>query len=234
MLNLICSDTVGVGKTGLMTALAINDATNEDKNSQRADAVKGLRDDGFNVTRNYYALYSNYKIHREFYKRNLDAIVIKNMQKVARLGDPDGIFLRPYSTLVVMEAQKEFNARKWQEFTPDQSAFFQTSRHYGIEIFLDSQDAENIEKTLRTLCRVIYVNSRKIYDGKGREVETADKYDLSRIEWDVTIYDRYRWYEKDVNGKKQKISIDYNIFDCYNPYENYYDYLPKNKKTLII
>lgn len=235
MLNLVCGDAVGIGKTGVMTALAIADATDREKNKLRAEAVKDLRADGFNISRDYYALYSNYPIHREFYERNLESITLTNdeISRLSRIGDPDGIFIRPFSTLAIMEAQTVFSARNWQQFTPKQSEFFQTSRHYGIDIFLDTQDADNIEKTLRYLCRVIYVHKRTIYDAKGKKVATADKYNLSRIEWDITSFERFKWYEKGVNGVDGKVSIDYNIFDCYNPFENYKNYLPLDKKTLI-
>lgn len=209
-----------------MTAKAILNALDRAKSAERRRAVSLLEKKGYNVSRADFALYSNYKI--KYVERDVMLHSITIDPRRLFLGN-DATYLRPYSTLAISEAQTYFNARTFQNFTPEQARFFQTSGHFGIDIFLDTQDIETVDKIIRGLCDVYEIQSRTIYDNAGRKVDRAEPRNVSRIVFEYL-------YFQDVNAKPraESLTIHFNVFEAYNPFACYYDYLPEKKKGTII
>lgn len=216
---------IRVGKTSFMTATAILNALDRAKSAERRRAVSVLKRQGYAVSAADFALYSNYPVAY----RERDIVLNSIKIDPRRLSIAGGQYLRPHSTLAISEAQTYFNARAFQSFTPEQARFFQTSGHFGIDIYLDTQDIETVDKVIRGLCDVYEIQSRTIYDNAGRKVERAEPRNVSRIVFNYL-------YFSDVSAKprSESLSIPFNVFECYDPFACYYDYLPADKKGSII
>lgn len=210
-----------------MTAKAIENAQDPEKRGKMLLEVAKLRNRGFTVTDAPHALYANYNINFD----NHRGITLKStrIDPRALLIGSRAAFIRPFSTIAIPEAQTYFNARAFQKFTPEQARFFQTSGHFGIDIMLDTQDLETLDKTIRGLCEIYEIKERKIYNDRGKEVERAEPRDVSKIEF-------YYNYFQSQNGapKAGMYTIDFNVYECYNSFENYEDYLPVDKSCPII
>lgn len=223
----VITGKIRIGKTSFMTAKAIERARNTAKRLEMRRAVSELKRKGFNVSTADYALYANYRIKFDDHRgATFESERIE--PKRLFIGD-NATFIRPFSVLAISEAQTYFNARHFQTFTAEQARFFQTSGHFGVDILLDTQDIDTLDKTLRGLCEIYEIKSRTIYDNRGRVTERAEPRDVSRIVFKYS-------YRNDVNARAQHGTyiIDYNVFECYNSYECYNDYLPADKKGIII
>jgi len=208
-----------------MTAKAIERAQNAEKRQKMLLQCNTLRKQGFRVSGDLYALYSDYKIKFDNH-RGIKFESTRINPAYICLGET---FLRPYSTLCISEAQTYFNARTFQKFTTEQARFFQTSGHFGVDIYLDTQDIDTIDKTIRNLCEIYEIKERVIINNRGREIDyVEDDRDVKKI---IFKYE----YRQDIFAKpdRGKFEIDYNVFDCYNSFENFNDYLPEKGGTII-
>lgn len=226
MITVICGK-IRVGKTSFMTAKAIEAARGGEKRREMLNAVAHLKKSGFAVSTADYALYSNYAIKFDNHRgENLQSIRIDPHKLF--IGD-EATYIRPYSVIAISEAQTYFNARNFQKFSAEQARFFQTSGHFGVDIMLDTQDIETLDKTLRGLCEIYEITERRIYNNRGQPVETAEHRDVSKITFKYL-------YREDITAKPRSgvYTIDYNVYECYNSFDNYRDYLPADKKKGII
>lgn len=228
----VITGKIRAGKTSFMTAKAIENAQDPEKRGRMLLEVSKLRQRGYAVTEAKHALYANYNIKYDNH-RGIVFEAVKIDPRRLLIGDKDKknkpAFVRPYSTIAISEAQTYFNARTFQKFTPEQARFFQTSGHFGVDIMLDTQDIETLDKTIRGLCDIYEIKERRIFNDRGREVQKAEPRDVSKI---VFYYDYYQ----NQNGapKPGSYTIDFNVYECYNSFENYNDYLPENKIGLIL
>lgn len=227
MLTIVIGE-IRVGKSAYMTARGIEKAKDREKTKKRYLSILDLKHNGYKFSENKYALYSDYSINFKNYKDDIKSVIIDPKKLFS--GD---LFLQPHSTMCIQEGQIYFNSRAWQSFGPDQSRFFQTSGHFGIDIFIDTQDVDNIDKTIRQISKIILIKKRIVYDEYGHIVEKARTHFVSKITWQTIEYETYNKYLAG-KGKKRDYSINYNIYDCYNPFERFKDYLPKDKTAVIL
>ena len=227
MICLFCGQ-IRKGKTSLMTYCGIRNAQDTEKRQKMRAACKSLAARGFKVSTDKYALYSDYNIHYDNYHGE-----IINAQKINPLDIGSTLFIRPHSTLLISETQGYFNARRALTFTPKQALFFQTSGHFGVDIFLDCQDIETVDKTIRNLATIIEVKEKKIFDKAGKLTDYADARNFSRIEWKVIEYSGALFFDKQ-KGKEKIYKSNFNVFDCYNSFERFDNFLPIEKNQIII
>lgn len=216
-----------VGKTSLVTALAIISAQDLERRRKRNFAVLNLRRRGYTVAESDYALYAEFNIkHEDPCGRQINSILIEP----ERLGRD--IYIRPYSTIAISEMQAYFSARAWQRFTLEQQIFFQTSGHFGLDIIGDAQHVDHIEERIRSIAQVIHVEKRTSYNSEGKPTDHVSRFDCSKIVWDVVRFENFKAYERG-KGKRDKIQIDFCVFECYNNEERFDNYLPVDKNILI-
>ena len=156
--------------------------------------------------------------------------------------DPERIgkdlFIKPHSTVVITEAQTYFSTNMIGRLPPEQQRYFFESGHFGIDFILDCPRGETISPDIRKIAqRFIYMLDRKIYDKNGKIIsgdQTITKYSLERIEWTFEEYENENYFVERKKPKIKKEVIRYNIFDCYNPFENFTHFLPQKKDFTII
>ena len=228
----IISGTPRRGKSSLATHLGIQNALNAPKRHKMLEACAKLRREGFKVNNSEFALYSNYKIHYEDILYNFDSVII-DPEKIGR-----DLFIKPHSTLLITEAQTHFSTNMIGRLPPEQQRYFFESGHFGIDIIMDCPRGETIAPDIRRIShRFIYVLERKIFDKNGELItgdQTVDKYFLDKIEWKYEEYDKEQDFVDRRKPKIKKEVIDYNIFDCYDPFQNFTHFLPEKKDFTII
>lgn len=89
----------------------------------------------------------------------------------------DVMYLPPFSKIFITEAQRYFNSRLSSTFPAHVSRYFELQRHWGIDIYLDTQRAGLIDKNIRDLCsnyeEVIGMDNRI---DSGGEIESSSFY----------------------------------------------------------
>lgn len=71
--------------------------------------------------------------------------------------EQDYIYQSVYdATIILDEAYRDFNSRKFKNFTDDMHQFFATNRHNKLDIFLLSQNPARIDKIIRESANIFY------------------------------------------------------------------------------
>lgn len=227
MIKLYCGD-IRAGKTSLMTYQGILNALNAEKRAKMRAACKSLSARGFAVCADKYALYADYNIVYD----NMHGDVLR-AQKINPLEIGRSVFIRPHSTLLISEFQGYFNARRSMSLEPKTALFFQTSGHFGVDLYLDCQDIDNVDKVIRNISHITKVHNRTVYDARGKVTDYADARNFSRIIWNITEYENAAEFDGG-KGHNKTITADFNIFDCYNSFERFDNFLPTNKDDILI
>lgn len=227
MIKLFCGD-IRAGKTSLLTYLGIMNALNPEKRAKMRAACKSLSARGFAVSAEKYALYGDFSVTYD----NMHGDVLKS-RVINPLEIGKTVFIRPHSTLLISEFQSYFNARRSMALEPKQALFFQTSGHFGVDLFLDCQDIDNVDKVIRNISHIIKVHKRTVYDGRGHICEWANSRNFSKIVWDITEYDSAAEFDRN-KGKNKTIISKFNIYDCYNSFERFDNFLPPDTNEIII
>lgn len=227
MIYLFCGD-IRAGKTSLMTYKGILNALNPEKRAKMRAACKSLTADGFEVNGDKYALYSDYNIIYD----NMHGDILMST-KINPLEIGESVFIRPHSTLLISEFQGYFNSRRSMALEPRQALFFQTSGHFGVDLYLDCQDIDNVDKVIRNISKIIKVTRRTVYDARGKVTEWANSRNFSKIVWDTIEYESAANYDIK-KGKLKTVTAPFNVFECYNSFERFENFLPKDKTKKII
>lgn len=227
MIYLFCGD-IRAGKTSLLTYLGILNALNAEKRAKMRAACKSLIADGFDVSTEKYALYADFNVLYD----NMHGDILRAV-KVAPLEIGKTVFIRPHSTLLISEFQSYYSARRSMALDPRTALFFQTSGHFGVDLFLDCQDIDNVDKVIRNISKIIQVHRRTVYDGRGRVTSWADSRDFTKIVWDITEYENAAAFDKG-KGRARSITSNFNVFDCYNSFERFNNFLPPDKGKKLV
>lgn len=225
MIYLLCGD-IRKGKTALMTYLSIMNTFDGSKAAKRAEKLRELKQENFIILNENNAFYADYKIKYVRKEKTLAESLVIVPQDIG-----SGVFLKPYSTLCIQEFQSIFGSRNWQHF--GLSSFFQMSGHFGIDIFIDCQNPRTVELNVRSIAKIIEVNKMTAYNAAHHPSDNVKKKNFSEIVWDVTEFENIRLYEERKGGEKKVYKSNFNIFDCYNPYEKYRSFLPPDKSKPI-
>ena len=223
-----------------MTAQAVNDIFDTEKNNKRKGYIKKLNAfDRYNLPLLDYSVYSNYKITAHRRTKGTRSSILFNPEKIGVFDGIEGVkngtvFFPPLTTICIAEAQRYYSARNWQKFERTQSEFFEFNRHYGLTIWLDTQNGFEVDKNIRGFVQVYYIIGHRLINYRDKCVQWCKNIDFKRIEFDYYFFDRYTCYEKFVQSarfapKKQTFITEDNIYLAYNPTERYTAFLPKNK-----
>ena len=135
-------------------------------------------------------------------------------------------FLPPYAKVFLSEAQRYYNSRKSGNFPDFVSRFYEMHRHFGLDLYLDVQRVRLIDPNIRELCRhfieVQFMEHTR--DKLGRIVHTV---------WHCREFDNWLAFEDYLNTgaatyKETTYTYDGNIFDCYDSFGFFENYLPED------
>lgn len=224
------------GKTSLCTYLSLQNCCERERRQKMKIHTNMLKIKGYNIEKKDYSLYSNFNVNYDNYDKKIKSQII-DIKRLG-LGAENSLFIRPYSTIAITEAQTFFGSNMIHRLEPEQIRYFAESGHFGIDIILDCPRGENISPDIRRLCEnFIIVNKREIYAANGRKLadgEKVNRYDFSAIKWHCVRYDNESDFINNRNGENIIYKCDYNIFDCYNPFSNYEHFLPVDKTKIIL
>ena len=124
-------------------------------------------------------------------------------------------FIPPHSVICITEGQEFFDSRRYKDFKPTQSRFFERHRHIGYDIFIDVQRYDLIDKNIRELAEIIEIQGKRdIRDKFGKishQVWTVRKFATCQG------YDNYRQSGKVLkNYKQETIKSNCNVHRLYN------------------
>lgn len=230
----IISGSIRRGKSSYATYLGIARALDGAKRREMLSACVKLRRRGFDVSRGDYALYANYPIIYEDIQHKIDGVLVDPFRLGAK---KDGVFIKPHSTLIITEAQTYYSSNMVGRLEPQTQKYFFESGHFGIDIILDCPRGETIAPDIRKIAhRFIYIIDRKVYDNEGKECRgdrRLTKYNFGSAVWTFEEYENEKDFCDRKHGKIRKDTCFYNIFDCYNPFENFEHYLPEKNCKII-
>lgn len=236
MITIISGD-VGSGKTALMTYFAVNHMTvlSFDDVFSSKQEVKRLNKGGFTLSLpKKHIVYADYDItsglnkypRRSSYEVDGFFLGLPNTRQ-------DTIFVPPCSKIFLDEAQKYYNSRRTAIFPDFVSRFYETHRHYKLDIYLACQRSGLID-----------LNIREIGQRFIEVLELTHKYNnygqIKKTIWKCIEFYNYFEFENYLNSGKQKggnivkYVFEGNIFSCYdshnfmalhlkNRYENDFD-----------
>lgn len=217
---LICGEE-GAGKTLLTTYIAVQKMLRGVidcwKSYSKIDEFNNL---GFHFSKNFeHLLFSNFDI-------NCSGTHIPSFKSYKvdpyRLGlyceDYETVILPPYSFVTLTEAQRIFNAYKWQYIRPEIRGYWETSRQAGIELICDTNQPNLIYSGMRSLFnRVIYLYDfvEEIKDSKG--IVVGHKLFVKEFK-------RYSFFEKYLQSANESLCETYELILNKCVYSNFNTY----------
>lgn len=221
------------GKTSFLVCSVLKNCLNTEKLAKYKKSNQKLILDGFKLSKkNEFGLYSCSTLNIEYNDSHL--IDLKSVKiDVKKLYLNSGLYIRPQSTIAIEEAQRFFPCREFSKFTTLQSLFFQTSGHYGLDIFLDTQDLTNLDKNIRNITQIVDIKSFEIYNKLGNRINIANQNNFNKIIYYVIEYDNIQDYTAKKSGINKKYTFYINPFLCYNSFNQDKAFYPTDKNTLI-
>lgn len=231
MINCIVGN-IRKGKTSFLVCSVLKNCLSAEKLSNFKKSKQNLINNGFKISeKNAFGLYSCDTLNIEYNDYNY--INFKSVKiDVKKLYLNSGLYILPHSTISIEEAQRFFPCREFSKFSTLQSLFFQTSGHYNIDIYLDTQDITNIDKNIRNISRITDIKKFDIYNTKNNIVNVA-KNDFFKIVYYVIEYDNITDYTNKKNGENKKYTFYINPFSCYNSFNKDKLFFPTDKNIII-
>lgn len=134
------------------------------------------------------------------------------------------LYLPPYSKVFLGEAQRYYNSRRSSTFPDFVSRFYEMSRHYGLDVYLDVQRVMLIDSNLREICRhfIDVQGMTHEYDALGRIVQSK---------WHCREFDNWLDFEDHlstgaVTYRETEYTHDGDIFELYDSFSFAENYLP--------
>ena len=210
----------GVGKTKLMTKLAVDHMTvfAYEELQQCKRKIAAYNNGGFCLSiPDKHLVFADYHITaRGMGLPPRDSYYVNGF----RLGLPnkkhDTLFLPFNANVYLSEAQKYFNSRMSTYFSDFISRFYETHRHYGLNITLDCQRPNLIDLNLRGIAQEFI-----------EVVSTSDKYDrrgsLVKSTWQCRVFADCYLAERYIEGtnvafEERKYEHHGDIFSCYDSF----------------
>lgn len=226
----------GAGKTSLLMAF-IEGAYWAEGQEILDYSIKRIEE--FNSTRLYpleipdkVPLFANFEAR---FKVDYEKWYKPYMINVYRFGLPGGRggkfrvqYLPPGSKLFLTEVQRYFDNRQSQSLPPWVSRAFEMHRHFGLDIYLETQRAMGVDNKIREIAgRFIEVMKQRHYkDELGN---------IARTVWECLLFNSVSDYDQylksgNTNGAKT-FTYEYNgnIFDCYDSFACAKEFLPEDK-----
>ena len=135
-------------------------------------------------------------------------------------------FLPPYAKIFLGESQRYYNSRKSGSFPDFVSRFYEMHRHFGLDIYLDVQRVRLIDPNIRELCR-------HFIEVQGMEHTRDQLGRITRTVWHCREFGNWIDFEDYLNTgadtyKETTYSYVGNIFDCYDSFSFFENYLPED------
>lgn len=146
------------------------------------------------------------------------------------LPNPDQpvMFVPPGSVIFLSEAQRYYYSRQSKTFPAWVARFYEMHRHFGLEIYMDVQRPILIDANIRELCEhfVEIVELTHETSAFGRIVGTRWKC----REWtNWASVAEYLAAPETTNYSETEYANHGNIFDCYNSFSYFGDFLPTER-----
>ncbi len=217
----IISGVPGAGKTALLTYLLVmrmmEDGFNDWRNCKRE--LTALNDGGFNNLEpppQRHMCFSDYKVKLN---RRFESYYIDGFQ----IGMPnpffETVFIPPYSTIFLDEAQRYYNSRMSKYLREEVYQWYQFHRHNDYNVYMACQRLANIDVNIRGIAeRFIVIDDIDIKENSWGMV--------TKITWTVRIFHscdtaesymlaKERNENKDI-GEVKQFTTDLCIFDYYD------------------
>lgn len=218
------------GKTSFLVCSALKNCLNTEKLTKFKKTKNKLINEGFKINgKNDYGLYTCPSLEISFkdgHYINFSGVKIN----VKDLYINSGIYILPNSTIAIEEGQRYFPCREFSKFSTLQALFFQTSGHYGIDIFIDTQDITNLDKNIRNITQIVDIKSFEIYNKLNKKINIANQSNFNYIVYTVIEYDNITDYLNRKNGSTKKYKFFINPFECYNSFNQDRDFYPADKE----
>lgn len=221
MITIICG-LPGVGKTSLNTALACDTMIYD--RQRYLDCCKCLMDLNFNgyhiaLPQRQHAVACNYVVNAF----NKDCT-----GKKAYLFDPYKFILPnqdipydvvyPYFAYHITEGQAIYDSRESKNFSAVCSRLFENHRHNNLDIYIDCQRFDLIDKNIREIAQFIYVlDVQQKTNIHNEVVKTIWHGYLFKCTSDLQ---NFLVSHKPKNAKNYKLVFDGDIFNHFNSFEN--------------
>ena len=133
-------------------------------------------------------------------------------------------YLPPDSAVFLSEAQRYYNSRKSGNFPDFVSRFYEMNRHYGLQLYLDVQRVRLIDANIRELCK-------HFIEVQGMEHVRDELGSIVRSEWHCREFGDWVSFEDYLNTgaatyNETVYAYEGNIFDCYDSFGFFENYLP--------
>lgn len=233
MINTIIGN-IRKGKTSFLVCSALKNSLNAEKLTKFKKNKIKLINEGFTMPQNNeFGLYScnTLEINYNDYKYiNFKSVKID----VKRLFLGSGLYILPNSTIAIEEAQRYYQCREFTKFSTLQALFFQTSGHYGIDIFLDTQDITNLDKNIRNITQITEIKRFEIYNKNNTLINIANQNNFYKIVYYVKEFNNIIDYGNGKNETEKKYTFYINPFICYNSFNQDKTFYPEDKTTPIL
>lgn len=217
MLTIICG-IPGAGKTSYMAYLATQHMLDPSSFFQYKKELKVLNNSGFSlaIPPQKHMCFCDTAIH---YGRRLATYDIDGFKIGLYNNFFDTVFIPPYSTIFLDEAQRYYDSRMSKYLRDDVYRWYQLHRHNDYNVYLVAQRPNNIDVNIRALVQqVLFIEETK--------VETNEYGVVTKVIWKGRIFNSADSAENylvasDKNtvantGQLFQDECDYNIFACYN------------------
>ncbi len=222
----------GVGKGVYMTATALGYM---DDSQQALDCLyssQGQVDRLYNQGFSAYmqldtVVYADYAITNQLgIARQLNSYFIDGFHLGFANNDVQVSYVPPNCKIFLNEAQKYYNSRM-SRYLPDWvSRYYEQHRHYGLDIWLDCQRPGLIDINIRDIVSS-FIHIRKtdfIYDKIGNIIRSVSYY---------TEYSCWLDAESRSNGAEKTFVYNGNVFDSYDSFSNFDNFLPRTGENYI-
>lgn len=218
---LICGDE-GAGKTLLSTYIGIQKMLRGVKDCWKSyELVDKFNSLGYKFSKNYeHTVFSNYDINCSGTSiPSFSSYMIDPYRIGLYCDDYETDLLPPLTFVILTEAQRIFNAYKWQYIRPEVRAFWETSRQAEIELLMDTNQPNLIYSGMRSLCnRVIYLHEPVQEIKSVHGVVTGHKLFVQEFK-------KYSFFERFLmTNNKDLIKEEYTLILPKCVYQNYDSY----------
>lgn len=206
-----------VGKTALMTSMALEYMTGANAQKDLRDCAKKVKkynNGGFSLTvPREHLVYSDYDIFT--HRKTLYSYYVDGYKLGLNTPEYPTAFLPPHSRVYLDEAQRYYNSRESSKLADFVSRFFELHGHFWLNITLAVQREKLIDLNIRQIsARVLEVRELK---------HTYDCGIIVRSTWHCREYENTAEAEKSVSGEKGnyknvKFVFEGNIFKHYDSY----------------
>ena len=202
MITIVCG-LPGKGKTSLLAHLATCEMFNWERIRNMHSKIDELNTGGFNLSKPRHPVVANFDIvgHKFRYTTRLSRKI--NPYRLGYHNERvDVHFLPPFSVVFITEGQKYLDSRMSTKGYPEwQSRWYEQHRHNDLDIYIDVQRFDLIDKNIRELACVI-------------EIENVE-FKWGQTIWSVREYTDHKAFEAQI-FESRKITAEYDVRQNYN------------------